>query len=622
MRESVRYFLARAAKWGAFGSLGIILVIIAAHFALKRPASVAPPAASVSPASAPGADVDRKEGVEHVIFNGDKGKIKVKADRFYAGPDELDHLEGKVEVVDYGRQGDQELTLAAEKVDYDREMTFFKVSGGATVKDKDSVFKSPSFSYDKTREIVRTDRGIVFTSDRLDAKAREFSYERRAQALAFGGDVTIELRPRLKTSVPLTALGESFLYRRRAKSGRMEGDVRMAHGKSRGSAGALAFWLTEDEQQVESLTLTGSAVVSFFKDAAGKAGARQDIKAEEIRMTVHPDTQAISRLKADGGCVIRLEPETAVQDEIMANTAVVRFDPQGEMTDFTASGSARMTLGGGKDEERRVRGESVVYARDGDILKTRGAAGFPARIDSDRTEIEATLISVGMSSGNMNASGDVKLVLKPGGDGQAVGFFSKDKPVFITCGSLAYSQGKKFFALRENVRIWQEKDVLLAKEFNIQEKSGAVSGRGGVKASFTHKPKDKPAEERLEISAEQMDYIPRSRKIDFKGSCELRTPSLRITSESLGLRLKDESSEMDKLLARGQVVIVQDGKEGRGNEAVYDLSANTVVLTGNPVLVDKEKGVTEGDKLTFHLGDGRITIENKRRDRSATVIKS
>ena len=69
-------------------------------------------------------------------------------------------------------------------------------------------------------------------------------------------------------------------------------------------------------------------------------------------------------------------------------------------------------------------------------------------------------------------------------------------------------------------------------------------------------------------------------------------------------------------------MILQEGKEGRGGEAVYDLKADTVVLTGNPVLVDKEKGVTEGDKLTFHLGDGRITIENKERDRSSTVIKS
>jgi lipopolysaccharide export system protein LptA len=619
MRESVRNILARTAKWAAFGSLGVILVVVAVHFVLKRSAAVAPPAASVSTAPAPGGDVNRKEGVEHVIFNGDKGKIRVKADRFYAGPDGLDHLEGSVEVVDYGRTGKRELILTADKVDYDQELTFFKVSGGARVKDGDSVFESPAFDYNKTREIVRTDRGIVFTSVRLNAKAREFSYEKRALTLAFGGDVTIELRPRLATSYPLNATGDSFIYRRNARSGRMDGQVRMTHGKSRGSADALTFQLSRDEQQVDGLILSGLADVSFFKDA-GQTGAGQDIKADKIRMSVYPDDQTVSRLKAEGGCVIRLELEAGAQNEIMADSALIRFDRRGELTDFSASGSARMNLGGGKNEERRVRGDSVVYARKGDVLRARGAAGVPARIDSDRTEVEASVISVGMGSGNMNASGGVKLVLKPAGDGPAVGFFSKDKPVFITCGSLTYAQEKKFFSLREDVRIWQEKDVMLAKEFYIQESSGAVSGRGGVKASFTHKPKDKPAEERLEIGAERMAFVPKSRRIEFAGSCELRTPTLRITSKNLALRLMDEGNEMDKLLARGQVVILQEGKEARGNDAAYDLNADTVILTGNPVLIDKEKGVTEGDKLTFHLGDGRITIENKKRERSATVI--
>jgi len=622
MRESVRNILARTAKWGAVGSLGVILVIVAVHFFLKRPAAVAPPAGTASPAPAPGAEVDRKEGVEHVIFNGDKGKIRVKADRFYAGPDDLDHLEGNVEVVDYGRTGKQELILTAEKVDYDQDLTFFKVSGGARVKDKDSLFESPAFDYDKTREVVRTDRGVVFTSDRLDASSREFLYEKRPQTLMFSGDVKIELRPRLKTSFPLSAAGASFLYKRKAKSGRMDGRVRMTHGKSRSTADVLTFQLSDDEQQVEALTLTGSAVATFFKDAGQSGGPGQEIRADEIRLTVYPDAQSVSRLKAEGRCVIRLKIEAGAQDEILADAAIVRFDREGELTDFTATGSARMTLGGGKDEERRVRGDSVVYAKKGDILKARGKAGAPARIDSDRTEVEAPVISVGLGSGNMSASGEVKLVLKPAGDGQAVGFFSKDKPVFITCRSLTYAREKKFFALREDVRIWQEKDVVLAKEFDIQEKSGAVSGRGGVKASFTHKPKDKPAEERLEIVAERMAFVPKMRRIEFEGSCELKTPTLRITSASLALRLKDEGSEIDKLLARGQVVILQEEKEGRGNEAVYDLKADTVVLTGNPVLIDKEKGVTEGDKLTFHLGDGRITIENKKRDRSSTVIKS
>lgn len=622
MRENVRYFLARTAKWGAIGSLAVILIIVAAHFAFKRPTAVQPAAQSASPESAPGAEVDRKEGIEHVIFKGEKGKIKVKADRFYAGDDKLDHLEGNVEVVDYGRTGGQELTVTADKVDYDQGLTFFKVSGRAKVRDKDAVFESPSFDYDKARQIVRTDQGVVFTSDRLDARARNFVYMKRAATLEFSGNVAIELRPRLATAFPLAVTGESFFYRRKAKSGQIEGGVRMTHGKSRGSADSLAFVLSRDEQQVESLVLKGSAVVTFFKEASGQSGAGQDISAEEIRIATSPDGQAVSRLKAFGGCVIKLELEAGVRDEVASDTATVSFDPQGELKELTSSGSAKMTLGGGTDAERRVRGGSVEYSRHKDFLRALGGAAGPSRIDSARTEIEATSIGIVLGSGNMNASGAVRLVLKPVADGMAVGFFSKDKPVFITCRNLAYAKQKGSFFLRKEVRIWQDKDVLVADKFDIREGSGAVSGSGGVKASFTHKPKDKPAEERLEIGADRMAYLPEQRKIAFEGSCGLRTAGLRMTSTSLDIRFAAEGSEMESLLARGKVVILQEGKEGRGGEAVYDLKADTVVLTGNPVLVDKEKGVTEGDKLTFHLGDGRITIENKERDRSATVIKS
>ncbi len=43
---------------------------------------------------------------------------------------------------------------------------------------------------------------------------------------------------------------------------------------------------------------------------------------------------------------------------------------------------------------------------------------------------------------------------------------------------------------------------------------------------------------------------------------------------------------------------------------------------GNPILIDEDKGKTEGSKLTFYMADGRIVIENKDRERSETVIKS
>jgi lipopolysaccharide export system protein LptA len=61
--------------------------------------------------------------------------------------------------------------------------------------------------------------------------------------------------------------------------------------------------------------------------------------------------------------------------------------------------------------------------------------------------------------------------------------------------------------------------------------------------------------------------------------------------------------------------------EARGKEAIYDPDKETIILLGNPVLEDKEKGITKGDKLTFYISDGRIFVENKGKERSVTVIK-
>ena len=70
-----------------------------------------------------------------------------------------------------------------------------------------------------------------------------------------------------------------------------------------------------------------------------------------------------------------------------------------------------------------------------------------------------------------------------------------------------------------------------------------------------------------------------------------------------------------------KVIIVQDVGEARGKEARYDPDKETIILLGNPVLEDKERGITKGDKLTFFLADGRIFVENKGKERSVTVIK-
>jgi lipopolysaccharide export system protein LptA len=623
MRENVRHFLAKTAKWAAAVSLLAVIGIIVLHFFLRRPVStesLVEPAPAVRP---PGEDVDRKEGVEHVLFKGDKGKIRVKADEFYVGEDKLNHLEGNVEVVDYGNTGSQEIIMLADRVDYDQDLKNFQATGRARIKDKDALIESSSFVYDKKEDVFRTDQSVVFSSNRLRASSRTLTYRRRTQTLEFEGDLAIEVVAKGETGLPLSVFGDKFLYMRKTKIGRVDDNVRMSHGKSRGTADALTFRLTPDEQEVNYLALQGTAKVALFKETAKDAAdPGQQVEADEIRLVSFPDESKVSRLSATGACSLTLSVSAGATDKVRGRLVGLVFDRAGDLTNFSASGEARVDLAGRTGgDERRVWGDKITYHKKGDVLKTVGTDKTPARIDSARTEVEAGWITVNQESGNMQSSGAVKLVLKPGKDDKAVGFFSKDKPVFITCKDLVYTKAKKKFLFKEDVRIWQDKTVVLAKEFEILELSEKVFGRGGVKASFTRKPKDKPVEEPLAIGADEMGYVPKGKTIKFEGGSFLNTNTMTLTSADLSVRLKEEGNEMVRILAKGKVLIIQETKEGRGEEANYDILADTVVLTGSSVLIDKEKGVIEGDKLTFYLGDGKILIENKERSRSAMVIK-
>jgi lipopolysaccharide transport protein LptA len=624
MRENVRTLLARLAKWGAIGSLAVITGVIAFHFFFRKPVSVRVPASPAEASPRPGQAVDRKEGIEHVLFKGDTGKIKIKADKFYVGEDKLNHLEGNVEVVDYGRKGGRETHISADRVDYNPEMTHFQAAGRASVRDADALIESSSLTYDKDGEVFQTDQGVTFSTSRLQARGRAFVYRKRNELLELEGDIAVEIKPKDKITRPLTVTGDSFSFRRRARLGRIEGGVDLVFGKSRGSADKLTFQLTRNEQEIRSITLQGAGKAVFYReDVEAQSSVPQEIQAEEIWMLAYPAEQTISRLRVKGGSVLHVSLSPGSSDEIIADSAILYFDRKGSLSNFLAAKAVRMKIGAGKeDEEKRISGDRVIFHRKDGFLRTVGNPKVPARIDTARTEIEAQMVQVNMDSGDLGAMHAVKLLLKPGRGGESVGFFAKDKPVFITSGTMKYEKARKLFSFKEDVRIWQDRDVVLAKEFDINEDTGEVFGRNGVTAGFTRKPAEGRPEERLTITSEAMAYFPKEKRIGFTGGCTLVSPEIHMTSVTLDIRFKEDGQEMDRMLAKGKILIVQEKKEGRGEEAVYDLKAETVVLTGNPVLIDKDKGVTEGDKLTFDLSNDKILIENKEKDRSATVIKS
>lgn len=615
MRAERRYTWLQLGRRLALVGAVLVVVALAVSVILRRP----PRTKAAPPEKLEAFKVDRKEGIEHFEFKGGK-RFHIKAAVFEAGEDGLNHLSGGVEVVYFGKTGGLEVTLNADGMTYDKNLTVFTLDGRARVRQKDLVLESESFAYDNDRDVFSTDRGVVAASGRLKGSAKSLVYRQAGEALELDGDVKLEVKRPDEPGPPVVLEAASAVYARSSRRGELEGGVRFARGRSAGSAARGQFVLTADEQQLENLRLAGAASVTLIPEG-GAAGSRA-VNAEEILILFAAGASEPKYIKSSGGFDLRLVEDPDRTTSVKAASGTLRFAPGGELAAFSASGEAAIVLPGtGGAAGESMSGDKAFYDRESGVFRLVGREGRPAWLETAETSVEAAEILFTTKSGSIQAKGGVKNVLKPRPGVAAGGLFGRDRPVIVTSGNMRYDGGRKRFSFKGGLRIWQDKESLAAGEMEIMEKTGDVEARGGVKSQFSRQARSTGPEERLGIAADAMRYFPGRRRIQYDGNGSMTARDLTMTAAAIAVALKPEGG-LQVIQAAGSVVVVQGAKEGRGNRGRYDLEADTVVLTGAPVLIDREKGATEGHKLTFHLGDGTITIENKDRDRSLTVIKS
>jgi len=301
------------------------------------------------------------------------------------------------------------------------------------------------------------------------------------------------------------------------------------------------------------------------------------------------------------------------------------FDRWGGLREFRALRGANLVERGADGRiARTISGESIIVEGPGDVLRAAAKDGGEARVDSAENEITARTIELAPRTEDIYAAGNVKLLLKARtGARESVGFFSGKQPVMAISGTLSYERQVDRLILSEGARMWQGKQMMSAGEISAQRDTGELRGAGRVQAVFPRvAKKDAGKEERLEVGGENLSFSPKDRLLTCQGGCWLKTQNASLTSDRLDVFMSGDDNAITTIEAGGRVVIVSGHREGRGDKALYDLDKETIDLTGHPSLTDKEKGVIEGDKLTFHLGDGRIQVENRDRERSVTVIKS
>jgi lipopolysaccharide export system protein LptA len=82
--------------------------------------------------------------------------------------------------------------------------------------------------------------------------------------------------------------------------------------------------------------------------------------------------------------------------------------------------------------------------------------------------------------------------------------------------------------------------------------------------------------------------------------------------QAYGSQSLTSSGQLDRMVAQGNVRIVQTKRRAEGHTLVYTAAEDKFVLTGGPPSIfDAERGKITGVSLTFFRADDRVLVEGE-----------
>ncbi len=609
-----------------------LLAVIAVNLIIKTRQQ---PRIGQSPENAQRDILEQKEQIEFFEARGQRGNLRIRADKHYMGEDDQYHLEGNVEIVFFEKSEGEDIFLYGNEVVYDKDGTRFQFVDRSRVQFKDLSLDASFLEYDAEKQIFASNYPIHFTSEKLSGFGKSVTYFLKGRTLKINEEIYVELVSDLSPSIPIVLEGDKFSFMKRAKKGKLEGHVRITQGSSWITSECVDFKLTANEENIRTMLFTGNVRASLEGNEAGTSSEaekealylysdKREIQAEEVLVQAFLDLPKIRQVSADGGCAFKFMDASEKLTQIKGKSIIFRLNREGELVQFFANTDAEITeRDEGGEIQRKAQGDTITLKDGNNSLAIRGKGARLASVSTLDSDIKAEVVVISRKNNNMDASGNVQVIFSPQEEGkQAVGFFSEDKPVFITTQNMRYFDEQKRFNFSGGNRVWQDKHILLADMLSILKDTGRVTAEGNVSSTFPYVPKDKEGEERVIITAEKMSYDPDRDIGHYQGNNTLEVENVLLKAQSVFIHLEKEDGEIKRITAIDDVVITQEQYQGQGQRAVFDIRKETIVLTGNPVLIAEDQGRTAGTKLTFFIADGKIVVENKGRERSVTVIKS
>ena len=455
------------------------------------------------------------------------------------------------------------------------------------------------------------------------------------------------------------------------------GSVSFEIGKTYFRGPEMRFFLTEDESQIRYVAGDQGVDIRFVREFSGGVTRTAEVSGESFAAIIDPATgdPVEAEIRSKGGRPSRLwtTDESSVVRLLTAPILHATFQ-NGEISRAEAFDGVHMREFFAFDRNHVVRwgcGDRMEadFTKDGEIkvatfherVEFRSLqatinadrvdmtndpyeitmTGDPARMRGVEGELTAPTIVQEGEDGPIHATGGVRGLFTQGGSSPSMSIGGARGPMRLESKEAIWDRSVPSFRFYDNVRLWQEENLLLAQEVETYTERDVILARGGVKTILKPEEKEEKAgepeeqdadppppvegdeetvdaeeevdpisQEPVEVNSQWMEYQTETKKINYYEGVLMVQGGRRMTCQAAEATLGEEGG-MDTLFCRGNAR-VQDNVAGRtvaGDTAFYDVSVGDVTFQGQPVVMTGDKGErVEGTTLVYDLASGGAQI--------------
>lgn len=134
----------------------------------------------------------------------------------------------------------------------------------------------------------------------------------------------------------------------------------------------------------------------------------------------------------------------------------------------------------------------------------------------------------------------------------------------------------------------------------------------------------------VDISADEQEVINSQCRQIFRGNVEMLQDKSRLRASVVNVYTKRKPTggngqggcgEVDHVQADGDVYFVTKDQTVRGDRAIYTYANDTVVITGN-VIVVRAQDVARGDKMTVNTKTNDVKLESNAKGRGKQRVRA